>query len=96
MWIMLQAPKPRDYIIATGRTVSLEYFVDRAFAFFGLHWREHVSTDASLLRPSDIAYGAGDPSLAAKDLGWRARHDVDDVIRQMCETAVALEPQRLA
>ena len=54
MWRMLQDPQPEDLIIATGRTVSLQYFVERAFANFGLDWKKHMSSDESLLRPSDI------------------------------------------
>ena len=87
MWLTLQSEQPRDHVIATGRTVSLEYFVERAFAYFDLDWRQHVQTDVALLRPSDIEYGAGDPSLAARNLGWKASHDVDDVIQAMCRAA---------
>lgn len=87
MWLMLQGDAPNDYVIATGRTVSLAYFVERAFAYFDLDWKVHVQTDPGLLRPSDIAYGAGDPSLAANRLQWKASHDVDDVIDAMCGAA---------
>jgi GDPmannose 4,6-dehydratase len=86
MWRMLQEENPEDFVIATGRTVSLEYFVDRAFAYFGLKWREHVHHDSSLMRPSDIRHGAGDPTLAAKRLGWSASHDVDSVVDLMCRS----------
>lgn len=87
MWLMLQAEKPHDYVIATGKTVSLAYFVAQSFAHFGLDWRAHVQSDPGLLRPSDIAYGAGDPSLAISQLGWSARFKVDDVIQAMCQAS---------
>jgi GDPmannose 4,6-dehydratase len=87
MWLMLQSETPQDYVIATGKTVSLEYFVDKSFSYFGLNWRKHVVTDDSLLRPSDITYGAADPSLAEVGLGWTAKHNVDDVILAMCRHA---------
>jgi len=89
MWMMLQAPAPLDLVIATGRTVSLQYFVQQAFAYFDLDWNDHVQSDASLLRPSDIEFGAGDPSKALARLGWKAEHDVDVVIRRMCEAAAS-------
>jgi GDPmannose 4,6-dehydratase len=88
MWRMLQQDAATDYVIATGRTVSLEYFVQRAFENFGLDWRRHVDQDVGLLRPSDIRYGAADPRRAAHMLGWRASNDVDAVIDQMCRAAV--------
>ena len=82
---MLTPDSPTDLVIATGRSVSLSYFVERAFRNFNLDWREFVQVDDALRRPSDIHYGAGDPSLAAQVLGWRAQYDVDYVVDQMCE-----------
>ncbi len=90
MWMMLQAPEPADYVIATGEVHSLENFVDRAFRAVGLEWREHVVLDSSLLRPTDLRRGLGDPSLAAKKLGWRARSKMPDVVRMMVEGERAL------
>jgi GDPmannose 4,6-dehydratase len=89
MWMMLQQDKPQDFVVATGRSVSLEYFVDRTFARLGLAWRDHVRLDTSLLRPSDIRYGSADPSHASRLLGWRANRQVDDVIGAMCDAATA-------
>ena len=90
MWLMLQQPVVRDYVIATGRSESLEYFVSQAFANFGLDWQQHVRIDPTLLRPSDIRYGAADPSLAQRMLGWHAQRQVDGVVSAMCEAATAL------
>ena len=93
---MLQHQEPEDFVIATGRSVSLRYFVERAFERFGLDWRDHVDHDASLLRPADIRFGSADPSHAAQRLGWKATHDVDDVIAQMSEAAATKLTNRTA
>ena len=87
---MLQQPSVRDFVIASGRSASLEYFVAQAFAHFGLDWQQHVRIDATLLRPSDIRYGAADPTLARRMLGWQAQRQVDEVVSAMCEAATAL------
>jgi len=87
MWQMLRHPQPEDLVIATGRTVSLQYFVERAFANFGLDWKKHVLSDESLLRPSDIRYGAGNPSHAREKLGWHFSRDVDGVIDALCASS---------
>lgn len=89
MWRMLQQGSAEDYVIATGRTVSLQYFVERAFAHFNLDWQKHVQQDQSLLRPADIRFGAADPALAKRQLGWSAQYDVDDVVSRMCEAAAS-------
>ena len=85
MWMMLQAAQPADYVIATGEVYSLENFVDLAFRQVGLEWRDHVVLDSSLLRPTDLRRGLGDPSRAAEKLGWRARSKMPDVVRMMVE-----------
>ncbi|GFS00984.1 GDP-mannose 4,6 dehydratase [Elysia marginata] len=35
MWLMLQAEKPNDYVVATGETHSVREFVEEAFKFVG-------------------------------------------------------------
>ncbi len=85
MWLMLQQPRPEDFVIATGETNRLEAFVAAAFAEHGLDWRAHVDTDPTLLRPTDIAVGRANPAKAAAQLGWRAQHRMRDVVRLMTE-----------
>lgn len=84
MWLMLQQDQADDYVIATGTARSLEYFVARAFAYFGLDWQNHVKFNNNLLRPSDIAYSCGNSQKAAILLGWKSKHNVDTLIDEMC------------
>jgi GDPmannose 4,6-dehydratase len=83
MWRMLQQDAACDYVIATGETNTLEAFVVETFAQLGLDWQAHVSTDSSLLRPSEIMVSRGNPGKAGKELGWRAGNTMRDVIRIM-------------
>ena len=85
MWKMLQCKTPDDYVIATGRTVSLEHFIARAFSYFSLDWQDHVIADPSLLRPSDILIGRANPAKAHATLEWAHKTDVDGVIALMCK-----------
>jgi len=85
MWLMLQQETPDDFVIATGETHSLEEFVAEAFNCVGLNWREHVVTDPSLFRPTEISIGKGNPAKAEKVLGWKARYRMRDVVRMMTE-----------
>lgn len=85
MWMMLQQDVANDYVIATGKTVSLQYFAEKAFLYFGLDWRDHVETDTTLLRPLDIQVGRADPGKANRCLGWRNKLDVDSVVGEMCK-----------
>ncbi len=85
MWAMLQLPEPQDFVIATGQANKLSDFVHAAFAEVGLDSGDHVEVDDSLLRPTDISRGLGDPDRADKILGWRAKYRMQDVVRMMIQ-----------
>ena len=87
--MMLEQPTPEDYIIATGQSHTLTQFVETAFQLIGKDWREHVTVDQHLMRPTDIARNRVDPSKAAAGLGWKARHHMEEVISQMLEAEMA-------
>jgi GDPmannose 4,6-dehydratase len=90
MWRMMQRATPNDYVIATGRTHSLDEFVDAAFACVGLNARDHVDSNVSLRRPSDLRFGRADPARAAAELDWRAEVGMQSVVERM----VAAERER--
>ena len=83
MSLILSHDTPDDYVIATGVSNTLEDVVTEAFRAVGLDWREHVLSDKSLLRPSEILVGRANPSKANNVLGWRANSFLHDVIRMM-------------
>jgi GDPmannose 4,6-dehydratase len=70
-------------VVATGETNTLEEFVAEAFTCVGLDWREHVVTDPTLLRPSEIMVSRANPAKAAQRLGWEACSRMRDVVRMM-------------
>ncbi len=82
---MLQLPQPQDVVIATGRTHRLEEFVAEAFGQLGLDWHDHVVHAPVLVRPTDLAHSAADPSKAGRVLGWSARCTMHDVVRRMLD-----------
>jgi len=83
MWLMLQQDRPQDFVVATGRSFTLEAFVEAAFAHFALDWRQHVVQDEKLFRPTDIQLSRANPAKAKRVLGWEARTSGADVVRQM-------------
>ncbi|MCW6035732.1 GDP-mannose 4,6-dehydratase [Spirulina subsalsa FACHB-351] len=91
MYLMLQHPEPDDYVVCTGETHSLEDFVAEVFACLGLDWRDHVITDQSLFRPTDIAVSRGNPHKAKEKLGWVARYKMKEVAQQMVQAVINQE-----
>src|SRR5215208_2425648 len=45
MWRMLQQEESDDYVIATGETHTVQEFVEEAFSYAGLDWRDYVEID---------------------------------------------------
>lgn len=85
MWLMLQQNKPDDYVIATGETWQIEDFVDKAFKYVRLDWKEYVEIDQSLIRPSEVDYLKGNASKAKKILNWEPTVKLDELISIMIE-----------
>jgi GDPmannose 4,6-dehydratase len=77
---MLDREMPEDFVIATGETNTLEDFVAAAFACVGRNWRDHVIANPTLHRPIDILYSSGNPSKAARLLGWKAEKKMTDIV----------------
>lgn len=91
MWRILQHPVPKDYVIATGVTVSLRDFVQAAFKHVGLNWHDHVENNPDLIRPSEIRRGHANPQLARELLGWQAKVHVEQVVALMIEAERTVE-----
>jgi len=89
MWLMMQQARPEDYVIATGETHTLEEFVATVFDMVGLNWRDHVVSDESLLRPSEIMISRANPGKAASKLGWTAKSSMYEVIQNMVNSEIS-------
>lgn len=87
MWKMLKLDHPEDFVIATGRTVSLEFFIEQAFQSFGLNYKDCLVVNPNFYRPTDISIGLADPSKANDLLDWRAQVNIETVIENMCIAA---------
>lgn len=89
MWLMLQQDEPDDYVVATGETRSVRDFVEAAFAWHGLDWRDHVVVDPDLYRPAEVEALCGDASKVAR-LGWSPRTTFRQLVEEMAAADDAL------
>lgn len=86
MYLILQHDIPDDFIIATGKSISLQEFIEYTFNKFGLDYRKHIKINETFKRPSDIKSCILNPEKALVKLGWSAKHNVFDVIDLLLET----------
>lgn len=72
MWMMLQNNNPEDFVIGTGETHSVQEFIEIAFNYVGLNWKDHVVQNEKFMRPAEVNYLRADPHKAKKVLGWKS------------------------
>jgi GDPmannose 4,6-dehydratase len=89
MWLMLQQPQAEDFVIATGKTHSVQQLLETAFSAAGLDWKKYVEIDPKLVRPAEVDYLCGDSSKARKTLGWKPEVDFQQLINMMVESDLA-------
>lgn len=89
MWLMLQQDVPGDYVVATGRTVSIRQMMNIAFEYVGLNPDDFVKIDPQLFRPSEVDVLLGDASLAQQKLGWEPVITLEEMIHEMVDADLA-------
>src|SRR5437870_2887516 len=93
MWLMMQATEPDDYVIATGENHSVREFLDEAFGYLDLDWKEFVETDPRYFRPAEVDMLVGDASKARRMLGWEPKVSFKELVRLMVDHDLELARQ---
>jgi len=99
MWMMLQADKPVDYVIATSKQYTVRQLVTLAFEFMGktVTWRgsgiseEGIDENGKVIcsvseqyfRPTEVETLLGDATKAKTELGWVAKTSFKELILDM-------------
>jgi GDPmannose 4,6-dehydratase len=91
MWMMLQQPRPEDFVVASGRTHEVRDFVRLAFAAVDLNWESYTIVDPRFYRPAEVDLLVGDPAKAKAVLGWEVEVPFEELVQRM----VAAEMDRL-
>jgi GDPmannose 4,6-dehydratase len=105
MWMMLQQPKPEDYVLATGTTTTVRAFVESTFREVGLpiEWRGAglsekgvhngrvlIEISPEFFRPAEVDLLIGNAAKAKKQLGWEPRTSLDELMRMMVQSDLKL------
>jgi GDPmannose 4,6-dehydratase len=93
MWLMLQQDSPADYVIATGRTHSVERLLEVAFGAVDLDWQDYTVQDERFMRPAEVDLLIGDPAKAKAQLGWVPEVTFEAMIEQMVQSDIELHRQ---
>ena len=93
MWRMMQHDVPEDFVLATGKTQTVQKFADLVFEQLELNSAEHIEIDPRYFRPAEVNLLLGDPSKATEKLGWTATTSLEELARLMVENDIKLARQ---
>ncbi len=104
MWKMLQKKKPDDYVIATGKQFTVKQFVNFVLKRLKMNfkWRGKglnekcyhkgksiVEIDKAYLRPLEVNTLLGDSSKAKRQLNWKIKTNIHQLIDEMVNEEMA-------
>lgn len=88
MWLMLQQDAPQDYVIATGKTHSVQRLLEVAFDCIDLDWRNYYQQDDRFMRPAEVDLLIGDSTKAQEILAWKPEVTFEQMIQMMVEADI--------
>jgi GDPmannose 4,6-dehydratase len=94
MWLMLQQDTPDDYVIATGRTMTVRDMCRIAFNHAGLPMEKHLVIDPKLFRPAEVDVLLGDAAKAREKLGWKPVIGLEEMISEMVDADLSRLSQK--
>ncbi len=92
MWLMLQHPTPEDFVLATGKTHSVQEFLELAFEHVGLDWRNYYRLDPRFNRPAEPLRLLGDASKARRLLSWEPKTTLEELAKIMVDYDLGTVP----
>lgn len=90
MWRMLQHSEPDDFVLATGRTQTVQEFADIVFGMLQLDPKQYIEIDPRYFRPAEVDLLLGDCSKAQQKLGWTASTSLEELARLMVDHDLSL------
>jgi len=90
MWKMLQYEKPEEWVLATGKSITVNDFLTKAFNYVDLEPEQYIKTSERYFRPNEVDFLLGDSSKAKSQLGWKPDTDIDQLVKLMIESDLIL------
>jgi GDPmannose 4,6-dehydratase len=91
---IMQLSNPDVFIIASGKSFSVEYFAKKSFEFVGLNYKKYLKFNKKLLRSSKTTSLIGDTGKAKKVFGFKIKTDLDKLISIMMKNDLRIESNK--
>jgi GDPmannose 4,6-dehydratase len=89
MWLILQQPKPDDFVIGTGVTHTIRELCEEAFSYVGENWKKYVVIDKRFVRPTETGPLVADYTKAKRVLGWEPKVGFKELVAMMVDAHLA-------
>jgi GDPmannose 4,6-dehydratase len=106
MWKMLQKKKPTDYVIATGKQYSVKEFINLVLKELHIkfYWKGEgikskcyneqgtciIECHKNYFRPLEVDTLLGDSKKARKELKWKPKTNINDLVKEMVDAELKL------
>ncbi len=88
MYLMLQQDKPDDFVISSGKSISLRSIIEFVFSRLEISI-DRLKISEKLYRPTEISDIYGDSTKARKTLGWNYDSSFYDILKILIDEEIS-------
>ena len=88
---IMQLKNPDFFVIGSGKSFSVEYFLKKSFEYVGLNYKNYLTINKKLLRRGKTATLVADTSKAKKIFNYKSKTNIDTIISIMMENDLKIE-----
>ena len=88
---IMQLSKPDIFVIATGKSCSVENFAKKCFEYVGLNYKKYLKVNKKLLRKSKTVSLIGNTYKAKKIFNFKIKTDLNKLISIMMDNDLEIE-----
>lgn len=81
MWLMLQQKNPNDFIIATGKTVSLKKVLEISFKIKNLKYKNFIHIKKINFKKNEIKNIYSNPKKIFKKIKWKSNKKINEILK---------------
>lgn len=90
---IMQLKNPDFFVIGSGKSFSVEYFLKKSFEYVGLNYKNYLTINKKLLRRGKTATLVADTSKAKKIFNYKSKTNIDKIISIMMENDLKIESE---
>ena len=91
---IMQLKTPDFFIIASGKSHSVEFFAKKCFEYVGLNYKKYLGVDKKLFRPKRNSTLVGNANKAKRLIKFKNRTNIQKLISIMMENDLRIEEEK--